>query len=155
MDQHSEIERGEAGALFVAPGVSIPLSELRWRFSRSAGPGGQNVNKVETRAELIFNPAASRAFGPTQRRLVLEHIAARLDDSGDLHIVAGEYRSQHQNREAACRRLQSILADALRPRRRRIATRVPFSTRTARLESKKRRSDVKKGRTFHGDDDGG
>lgn len=154
MDQHGELESGETGALFVAPGVSIPLSELRWRFSRSAGPGGRNVNKVETRAELIFNPAASRAFGPVQRYRVLEQVSPRLDASGDLHIVAGEYRSQHQNREAACRRLQSLLADALRPRRRRIPTRVPFSTRAARLESKKRRSDVKKGRTFRGEDDG-
>ena len=147
-DRDSVASQGESDALPIIPQVSIPFSELKWRFSRSGGPGGQNVNKVETRVELRFNPISSRAFDPRQRRMVLDHLAARMDAAGDLNIIAGEYRSQHQNREAACRRLQSMLADALRPRARRIATRVPHAARVERLEAKKRRSAVKRGRVF-------
>ena len=153
MHESGSLSQGETGALWVSASVAVPLSEIHWRFSRSAGPGGQNVNKVETRAELIFNPAASRAFGPYQRSLVLERLSARLDSNGDVHIVAGEHRSQHQNREAACRRLQALLLEALRPRVRRVATRVPPSVRAARLDSKKRRALVKKQRSSGSDDD--
>lgn len=127
-------------ALPVRGSVSIPEAELRWRFSRASGPGGQGVNTTDSRVELIFDVAASTAFTPTQRDRILQWLAGRLVN-GSLTVVAAEYRSQLRNREAARIRLAAMLRDALEPdpptRR---ATRPSRAARERRLADKRRRT---------------
>ncbi|HET6385894.1 MAG TPA: alternative ribosome rescue aminoacyl-tRNA hydrolase ArfB [Armatimonadota bacterium] len=148
-ENRSEAEDSSpAHGIEIARGSVIPPDEIEWRFSRSTGPGGQNVNKVETRVEIIFRPQSSRAFSEYQRALIMERLSSRLDSAGALHLVSAASRSQRQNRDAALRRLQDLLRDALRPRRARTRTRVPAAQRAARLQSKRRRGEIKQTRTF-------
>jgi ribosome-associated protein len=103
-----------AGPLRVSRSIEIPERELRWRFSRSSGPGGQSVNTADSRVELSFDVATSTALGPVQRSRALERLAGRLVD-GVLTIAASEERSQLRNREAARERLARVLAEAVAP----------------------------------------
>ncbi|MGH3766221.1 MAG: alternative ribosome rescue aminoacyl-tRNA hydrolase ArfB [Pseudonocardiaceae bacterium] len=135
----------------VCGSVSIPEAELRWRFSRAGGPGGQGVNTTDSRVELVFDVAASAAFTPAQRARVLERLSGRLV-AGVLTVVAAEYRSQLRNRQAARLRLAAMLRAALAPdppaRR---PTRPSRSARERRLADKRRRSDVKRFRGSPGE----
>jgi ribosome-associated protein len=133
-----------ADVLPVCGSVSIPEAELRWRFSRSSGPGGQGVNTTDSRVELVFDVTASAAFTEQQRSRVLERLSGRLV-AGVLTVVAAEYRSQLRNRQAARLRLAAMMGDALAPdpppRR---PTRPSRGARERRLADKRRRSDVKR-----------
>lgn len=124
--------------------VSIPETELGWRFSRAGGPGGQGVNTADSRVELVFDVAASTAFTPAQRARVLERLSGRLVD-GTLTIVAAEHRSQLRNRQAARVRLVTLLREALAPdpppRR---PTRPSRAARERRLADKRRRTLTKR-----------
>ena len=124
-------------------GLSIPVAELGWRFSRSSGPGGQNVNSTDTRVELIFNLATSAALPVLLKARALNRLGPRLVD-GAVVIVASEHRSQWQNRVAAQRRLVNLLQDAIAPpaapRRRTKPTRGSVERR---LAAKKQRSAIK------------
>jgi len=119
------------------------VAELGWRFSRSSGPGGQNVNSTDTRVELLFNLASSTALPPVLKARALQRMATRLVD-GALVIVASEHRSQWQNRVAAQRRLVTLLLEAIAPpapqRRRTKPTRGSVERR---LTAKKQRSAIK------------
>jgi ribosome-associated protein len=141
-----------AGPLRVSRSIVIPEGELRWRFSRSSGPGGQSVNTADSRVELTFDVTTTTALGPVQRARALERLAGRLVD-GALTITASEERSQLRNREAARDRLRSILAEAVAPPP---PTRRPTRpTRAAverRLQDKRRRAQTKRLRRT-GDDD--
>jgi ribosome-associated protein len=123
--------------------VVIPEAELSWRFSRSGGPGGQSVNTADSRVELSFDLANTTALGPTLKARATERLAARLTD-GVLTIAASEHRSQWRNREAARTRLAALLREAIapppRPRR---PTKPSKGSVRRRLESKRRRSDLK------------
>ncbi len=121
---------------------SIPASEVRFHFARSGGKGGQNVNKVETKVELLFDIAHSPSLSDVQRGRLFSHLRSRLDSDGVLHIVSQESRSQWKNREEAVRRFVDLLQHALKPRKKRIATKVSRGAKEQRLESKKRRSKV-------------
>ncbi|HUL84664.1 MAG TPA: alternative ribosome rescue aminoacyl-tRNA hydrolase ArfB [Actinomycetota bacterium] len=133
-----------AGPLRVSRSVVIPERELRWRFSRSAGPGGQGVNTTDSRVELSFDVARSRSLGPVQRARALERLGRRLHD-GVLTIVASSRRSQLQNREAARSRLAGLLAAAIAPPpRSRKPTRPSRAAKERRLADKKRRSATKR-----------
>jgi ribosome-associated protein len=133
-----------ADALRVRGSVSIPEGELRWRFSRASGPGGQGVNTTDSRVELVFDVAASTAFTEHQRARVLERLSGRLV-AGVLTVVAAEHRSQLRNREAARMRLAALLRDALEPdpptRR---PTRPSRAARERRLADKRRRTLIKR-----------
>ena len=122
------------------------LQELRFRFSRSGGPGGQNVNKVETRVELLFDLAHSHHLTEEQRQRAQERLASYLDAEGDLRLVVSATRSQLQNRQIAVQRFQELLHSALRVRRHRRPTLPSASSVEARLEGKRRRSDTKRQR---------
>ena len=124
--------------------VSIPVSELTFRFSRSGGPGGQNVNKVETRVELLFDVANSSALDDDQKARVLAREAKRIDAGGVLRVIAQESRSQYANREAAVEKLVAVLAAALVRKKKRVKTRVSKASREKRIEGKKIRGKVKK-----------
>ncbi|MGH3754289.1 MAG: alternative ribosome rescue aminoacyl-tRNA hydrolase ArfB [Pseudonocardiaceae bacterium] len=133
-----------ADVLRVRGSVLIPEAELRWRFSRSGGPGGQGVNTTDSRVELIFDVVASTAFTEHQRARVLERLSGRLA-AGALTVIAAEYRSQLRNREAARIRLAAMLRQALDPdpppRR---ATRPSRAARERRLADKRRRTLTKR-----------
>ena len=100
--------------LVVSPRVTIPAGELRWRFSRSSGPGGQGVNTTDSRVELSFDVATSPSIPPFLRERVVTRLGERLTD-GVLVVAASEHRSQLRNREAAAARLVSLLRGALAP----------------------------------------
>ncbi|GAA1140924.1 alternative ribosome rescue aminoacyl-tRNA hydrolase ArfB [Microbacterium natoriense] len=129
--------------LRVTAGVTIPESELSWRFSRSSGPGGQGVNTADSRVELVWDAAASAALSPVQRERVLDRLSGRLV-GGVLTIAASEHRAQLRNRDAARERLASVVAEALRPpappRR---PTKPSRGATERRLKEKQRRTDVK------------
>ncbi len=124
-------------------GLVIQDAELVERFSRSSGPGGQSVNTTDSRVELRWDVAASRALGETQRTRLLDRLAPRLTD-GVVSIVASEHRSQLQNRAAARARLRMLLADALAPpppaRR---ATRPSRAAKQRRVDAKRHRGELK------------
>jgi len=103
-----------SGPLTIRGSVSIPEAELMWRFSRSSGPGGQNVNTTDTQVELRFDLAATKSLPPVWRDRALERLAGRLT-GGVLTVKASEHRSQWRNREAAAVRLTAILAQATAP----------------------------------------
>jgi ribosome-associated protein len=131
------------GPLRVTRSVTIPENELRWRFSRSSGPGGQSVNTADSRVQLSLDVVTTTALGPVQRARVLERIGGRLVD-GVLTITAQEERSQLRNREAAEERLRAILADALAPPpRRRHPTKPTKGAADRRIAAKKRRARIK------------
>ena len=124
----------------VARGVSIPLSEVELRASRSSGPGGQHANVTASRIEAVFDVAGSRALSEEQKRRVMARAGPRLT------AVAQDARSQARNRELALERLRARLAHALAVPRSRRATKPTRASRERRLESKRRRSQTKRGR---------
>lgn len=132
------------GPLRVSRSIVVPERELRWRFSRSSGPGGQSVNTSDSRVELSLDLTTTTALGPVQRARALERLADRLVD-GVLTVTASEHRSQLRNREAALERLADILAAAVsappRPRR---PTRPRRAAVERRLADKRRRAETKK-----------
>jgi ribosome-associated protein len=136
----------------ITDSLSIDEDEIAWSFSRASGPGGQNVNKVSTAAELRFD--VSRAFLPEDLKIRLGTLAGRqLTQDGVLVITAQETRSQERNREIALQKLVELLRKAaLRPKRR-IATRPTRASKTRRLESKSKRSQTKKLRNARPDTD--
>ena len=133
--------------------MKIPPSEVRFRFARSGGPGGQNVNKRETQVELIFDVEASPTLGPRQRERVMRKLASRIDADGRLRLVVTDERTQGRNREIALERLNALLTDALKPdppKRRK--TRPSRAATERRLEEKKLRSRQKRERSRRDDD---
>lgn len=137
--------------LHVRGGVVVPAGELRWRFSRSGGPGGQSVNTTDSRVELSLDVAATSALGPALRTRALERLAAKLVD-GVLTVAASEERSQLQNRRIARARLAALLRQAVAaPPRARRATRPSRGAVDRRLATKHRRAEIKRSRRDLGD----
>ena len=132
------------GPLRVTRTVLIPERELRWRFSRSSGPGGQSVNTADSRVELSLDVARTSALGPVQRARALERLRGRLVD-GVLTVRSSAQRSQLQNREAARERLAAVLAKAIAPpppaRR---PSKPSKSANERRIAEKKRRGQTKR-----------
>ncbi len=124
----------------------IPAGELRERFSRSSGPGGQSVNTADSRVELSYDVASSPALPAYARERILTRLGGRLTD-GVLTVTASEQRSQLQNRRAARGRMANLLREALAPPEPpRIPTRPSRGARERRLADKRRRSAVKRSR---------
>ena len=124
--------------------LEIPTSELDFTTSRSSGPGGQNVNKVETRVTLIFDLDTTDRLTEEQQRLVREHLATRITKAGLLRVTAQKERSQAANREIATERFVDLLEQALNPDPRRKPTKIPRRSKRKRLQAKKRRSEKKR-----------
>lgn len=127
--------------------ISICEDELIFKASRSGGPGGQNVNKVNTRVTLFFDVPSTNAFSDLQKRRILKHLATRTDKNGVVRVVSQKFRTQKANRVAAVHRLQQLLGEALKTRPARKKTQVPQWARRRRLEEKKRQSLLKQQRT--------
>lgn len=136
-----------SGPYLIRGGVALPESELRWRFSRSSGPGGQHVNTSDSQAELRFDLRDTDALPQVWKDRALERLAGRLVD-GVLVVRASEHRSQWRNRETACVRMAALLAEATAPpppsRR---ARKTPRGLVERRLRNKKHRADIKRGRS--------
>jgi ribosome-associated protein len=125
-------------------GVVIPEDELSWRFSRSAGPGGQSVNTTESRVELSFDVARSEALPDLLRERALRALAGRMA-GGVVTVAASEHRSQLRNREAAAARMSALLTEATAPPPRlRRPTKPSRAARERRLADKQRRSEIKR-----------
>ena len=138
--------------LRVNRGLTIPPGELEFRFSTSGGPGGQHANRSSTRAEVSWNIETSAVLGPRQRQRLREKLRRRIDSNGILRVASDTHRSQLRNREEAQRRLAGLVADALQPRRARVATGPTKAARERRLAEKRRHSQKKRDRRTIPDD---
>ena len=130
--------------LIVNDALAIPRAELSYQASRAGGPGGQHVNTSSTRIEVRWDVAGSPALSDAQRAQLLSRLAARLDSSGQLRLVAAGSRSQLRNREEVTERLRAVVAEALKVRKSRRRTKVPRAAKERRLDMKKKRGDVKR-----------
>jgi ribosome-associated protein len=126
--------------------IYIPDDELIFKFSRGGGPGGQNVNKVNTRVAVLFDVANSRSFSDEQRERILKGLEGRTDKDGVIRVASQQYRTQKANREAAVERLKELLREALKKKKVRKKTRVPEAVKRERLEKKRQRSFLKRQR---------
>ena len=124
----------------------IPSKELKWRFSRSSGPGGQGVNTTNSRVELLFDIKRCSVIGPFRKQKLIDQLGNRCIN-GCLHIIATEERSQYQNRKLALARLADLLREGLKPSpKTRKATKPTRASQKRRIETKKHRSELKQKR---------
>ncbi len=133
--------------LHVRRGLDLPLSEITWRATTPGGPGGQHANRTLSRVELEFDVGDSSVLGPRQRQRLLDRVGPVVRAS------ASESRSQARNRQLALERLAARIDAALRVEAPRRATRPTKSSQVRRVEAKRRRAEVKRGRRRPGDDD--
>ena len=133
--------------------ISLDESELEITFMRSSGPGGQNVNKVATAAQVRFDAAHSRAFPDDVRARLLARAGSRLTRDGVLIITARRFRTQERNRADAIERLVEMIRVAAVPPKARKKTRTPRAAKARRVDTKRRRSATKRLRgSVRGDD---
>ncbi len=124
----------------------IPSNEIKWRFSRSSGPGGQNVNKIESRVEIIFNLEDSKVLNDYQKEILKRNLKNKLVNNS-LRLAVQEHRNQFLNRQVALMKFSSILKNALnKPFKLRKSTQPTKASQKKRVEVKKKRSELKKSR---------
>lgn len=128
----------------VGRSLTIPASEIEFNFTPSGGPGGQHANRSSTRVELLWNVDESQVLTPIQRARIRHALRTRIDSSGTLRLASSAQRSQTRNREDVIGRLARLVADALKPRRPRVATRASKASKERRLQDKKHRGEVKR-----------
>ncbi|WP_374318154.1 alternative ribosome rescue aminoacyl-tRNA hydrolase ArfB [Pseudoxanthomonas kaohsiungensis] len=136
-----------ADDLVIHPGLAIPDAEIVERFVRASGAGGQNVNKVSSAVELRFDIAGSPSLPEPLRARLLARRDRRLTDEGVLVIDAQRFRTQDRNRQDARERLAAFIAAGLAVPKRRIETKPTRASKQRRLQGKRERSEVKRGRT--------
>jgi ribosome-associated protein len=139
--------------LTVEPGIEIPLREFRFSFSRSAGPGGQNVNKVNTRVTLRWSVQRSQSLPEDLRQRFVARYARRISKDGDLLLTSQRFRDQGRNVADCLEKLRAMLQEVARPPRRRRPTRPSRARVESRLREKRRRSTVKRRRKAVRDED--
>jgi ribosome-associated protein len=133
-------------ALSITERLQIPSDELRYRFSRAGGPGGQHVNRSATQVELLFDVAHSPSLSEEQRSRIQSALGTRIDQEGVLHLFSRGTRSQLRNRGEVTARFQALLRRALQPPKPRRPTRPSAASRERRIEAKKRQSKTKRER---------
>ena len=132
--------------LTINSNLVIPSNELKWRFSRSSGRGGQGVNTTDSRVELVFDICNSSVIGPFQKQRLLEQLKNRCVN-GCLNVVASEERSQYQNRQLAMPRLENLKQQGLKPPpKARKATKPTRTSQKRRVNAKKIRGALKQTR---------
>ena len=140
-------------SLYINEKLVLPNNEIQWRFSRSSGPGGQKLNKTESRVELIFNINNSKTLDSFQKSILFQNLNNKIQN-GSISITVQEKRTQYENRQLAISKITSLLTKNLQ-----ITTKVRKETKPTkdsqrrRLESKKKRSHVKKNRQYKADQD--
>ena len=124
----------------------IPSNEIKWRFSRSSGPGGQNVNKIESRVEIIFNLEDSKVLNDYQKEILKRNLKNKLVNNS-LRLAVQEHRNQLLNRQLALMKFSSIIKNALnKPFKSRKYTQPTKASQKKRVEVKKKRGELKKNR---------
>lgn len=130
----------------ITPSLAIPLRELEFRFSRSGGPGGQNVNKVNSKVTLFFNVSLSPSLNSNQKSLLSFRLASRISQQGVLQLAASEHRTQKANKDAVLIRFANLLRQALVVQKTRKKTKPSRGSKERRITSKKKRAVVKQHR---------
>jgi ribosome-associated protein len=136
--------------LEITPTLKIPAAELRLSFARSSGPGGQNVNKVSSKAILHFDVTTSPSLPPDVRARFLATYGSRVTNSGEIVIHSEEFRDQPKNIEASLGKLREMILAVLKPPKKRRPTKPTRGSKVRRLKEKKSRSQVKEGRRYRG-----
>jgi len=122
--------------------------ELRFNFSRSSGPGGQNVNKVNTKVELRFNIGQSAILTEDQKEIVKIKLSSKINQEGELILISQEKRSQIQNKQLVIEKFYQLINKALTPRKRRLRTKATQASKEKRLKNKKEHSEKKSRRKW-------
>ena len=132
--------------LMINSNLEIPVNEIQWRFSKSSGSGGQNVNKTDSRVEIVFNVSKSKTLTSYQKYRILIQDELKLTNDC-ICIAVQDKRTQYQNRQLALSRLASTLRELLKPPpKKRRETKPTRSSQRKRVESKKKRGELKKRR---------
>jgi ribosome-associated protein len=122
------------------------IREVEFRTSRSSGPGGQHVNKTESRVELLWSPQKSECLNEAQKKMLTEKLTNRITDDGVLILASEKYRSQHRNRADVTARFVDLVMASLVPVKKRRPTKPTRSSVETRIRSKKIKSEIKKSR---------
>ena len=122
------------------------IREVTYRTSRSSGPGGQHVNKTESRVELLWDPGESLCLDEKQKIRIRLRLGSRLTDQGVLILVSERFRSQHRNREEVTERFLQLVQLSIIPAKKRQPTRPTRASREKRIRQKKIRGEIKKSR---------
>jgi ribosome-associated protein len=149
-DHHSHIYSFEDGAstlIEITPDIRIGEHELEFSFDRSSGPGGQNVNKVNTRVTLEFNLRKSLSLSNAQKTRIRKSLGNRVNREGVLRISSSKERTQLANRRAAVNRLVELMHQAVETPKPRTATRPTAASKRKRVEDKRQRGTLKRSRT--------
>lgn len=129
-------------------GLEIAESnEIKFKATRSAGPGGQNVNKVNTRVELRFSITQSALLTADEKSILMVKLKNKINQEGELIITSGQSRSQLKNKELVLERFNKLIQKALAPVIKRIPTKPPAGVKLKRLEDKQKKAEIKKLRT--------
>lgn len=139
--------------LFIRPGLEIPMEEITFTFARSGGPGGQNVNKVSSKATLFWNPETSETFGGETEAIqrMKELHPSLFTKDGTLVISSQIFRDQPKNKLECLKKLQNLILQSLFKPKTRVPTKPTRGSVRRRLESKARNAEKKEGRRFRGD----
>ncbi len=124
-------------------------SEIKFSFSRSSGPGGQSVNKLNTKAELRFSVSESALISEERKQIILEKLKGYINQEGELLIVSQASRSQLQNKENAIEKFYELLNKILTPKKRRIKTKASRASKEKRLQAKKQQGEKKSRRKWN------
>ncbi len=130
--------------IVVSQTLSVPKREIKFVYGTSSGPGGQHVNKVETKATLLFCIYSTTVLSNVQRTRILEKLSSRINKDGVLRISSSKHKSQKANREATFNRFAELISEALKRPKKRKKTNVTRAQKKKRLESKKKRSETKR-----------
>jgi ribosome-associated protein len=135
----------------ISTNIAIPDDELKLTFSRASGPGGQNVNKVSSRATLRWMVWTTPSLPADVKARFLSRYASRLTNDGELILSSQEFRDQPKNIQACRERLREMILAVLHAPKKRRATKPTRGSKVRRLNDKKSRSQVKEGRRYRGD----